>query len=78
MFTIIASVLGIVSTLLAWFMNPRRKLYAELDAIYKELENCYEKRDKALVDHNNDVLAVVTADIMRLAQRKSTLLRRLQ
>ena len=77
MIALIAGVVGIVSTILAWNLNPRRRLYAELDGIYKELEVCYAKRDKALVEHDNDALTVVTADILRLCKRKAILLQRL-
>lgn len=75
--TIISSALGIVSTLAAWFFNPRRRLYAELDSIYKQLEVLYGKRDKALVKKDNDALTIVTADIIRLCNRKTILLQRL-
>lgn len=77
MFGIIASILGIVSTVLAWNLNPKRKIYAELDSIYKQLEVCYEIRDKALAENDSDTLTIVTSDILRLATRKNTLLQRL-
>jgi hypothetical protein len=78
MIALITGALGAISTLLAWFLNPRRRLYAELDTIYKRLEACYEKRDKALQNGDNDTLTIVFADIVKLCQRKAVLLQRLK
>jgi hypothetical protein len=78
MIALITGMVGIASTILAWFLNPRRKLYAELDSIYKTLEVCYEKRDKALQNGDNDTLTIVFADIVKLCQRKAVLLQRLR
>jgi len=75
--TIIATALGIISTIVAWKLNPRRVIYAELDNIYKQLEVCYAKRDKALSDGDNNSLSVAVNDICRLRSRKSTLSKRL-
>ena len=76
MITIIISVLGIISTLLAWFLNPRRRLYAELDAIYKKLEELYAARDKALISNDSVILTLVNADITKLLTRKAILFQR--
>jgi hypothetical protein len=75
--TIIASVLGIISTLAAWFLNPKRATYAELDSIYKELENAYSQRDVALAKNDSDTLTIITANIIQLSTRKTVLLQRL-
>jgi len=77
MLALITGIVGITSTLLAWFLNPRRQLYAEIDKVYKELEVCYVKRDKALANNDSDILTVVTADIIRLCARKTVLFQRL-
>lgn len=77
MLALITGVVGIIGTLLAWHMNPRRQLYAEIDKVYKQLEECYVKRDKALASNDSDTLTVVTADIIRLCAHKTTLLQRL-
>jgi len=76
MFTLIASVLGIIGTILAWNLNPRRKLYAELDDIYRQLENLYVLRDKALKNNDSDLLTVATGSIVELCQRKAVLFQR--
>jgi len=75
---IITTILGIVSTVLAWTLNPKRRLYAELDSIYKELEVLYEKRDKALQEHDGDTLTIVTASIIKLRDRKASIFQRLR
>jgi len=77
MLTLIAGVVGIIATILAWNLNPKRKIYAELDSIYKQLEECYVKRDKALADNDMPALSIVTADIVRLRTRKADLHKRL-
>lgn len=74
--TIIAGVVGIISTVFAWSLNPKRKVYEELDDIYRQLEECYEKRDSALVANDADTLTVVTSIILRLRTRKADLLQR--
>ena len=77
MLAAITAALGIIATLCAWFLNPKRQVYAELDGIYKELELLYAKRDVALANNDSDTLTIVTADIVRLCQRKTVLLQRL-
>ena len=77
MFGIIALVLGILSTILAWNLNPKRLIYSELDGIYKKLDKLYGERDEALAKNDSDTLTRVTADIVRLAERKNSLLQRL-
>jgi len=77
MLAIIASVLGITGTLCAWFLNPRRRLYSEIDQVYKDLEKEYTKRDEALFKNDADSLTIATANIIRLCARKTDLLQRL-
>lgn len=78
MLTAITVALGIISTIVAWRLNPKRRLYAELDTIYKNLEVSYAKRDKALAENDMDTLSIVTADIIKLCERKNILLQRLR
>jgi len=77
MLAAITAALGIAATLLAWFLNPKRQLYAELDKIYKELEALYVRRDKALQTGDSDELTIVTSLIISLSARKTVLLQRL-
>ncbi len=77
MVELITAIAGIIATLLAWFLNPKRAMYAELDSIYKQLEVLYAKRDKALADNDSDTLTIVTADIVKLFTRKTVLFQRL-
>jgi hypothetical protein len=74
---ILTGILGIAGTLCAWFFNPKRALYAELDSIYKQLEVAYAKRDKALQDHDSDTLTIANSIIIELCNRKAILLQRL-
>ncbi len=77
MVELITAIAGIIATLLAWFLNPKRAMYAELDSIYKQLEVLYAKRDKALADNDSDTLTIITADIVKLFTRKTVLFQRL-
>jgi hypothetical protein len=77
MLAAITAALGIIATLCAWFLNPKRRLYAELEQIYKDLEVLYAKRDKALANNDSDTLTVVTADIIKLCARKTRILQQL-
>ena len=72
----IVALLGIASTLIAWNLNPKRRLYAELDSIFKQLDKLYKERDDALTNHDNDKLTIVNADIIKLCQRKAYIFQR--
>ena len=76
--TIIASIVGIISTLVAWFFNPKRIIYSQLDAVYGQLEALYAKRDKALAENDSNTLTIVTASIIGLCKTKNILLQRLR
>ena len=77
MLALITGIVGLLATLAAWFLNPRRVLYAEIDQVYKDLEADYVKRDKALAENDSANLTIITADIIRLAMLKEKLLKRL-
>lgn len=77
MIALITGVVGIIATILAWNLNPKRKIYAEIDEIYRELEVLYTKRDNALANNDSDGLSIVTMHIVRLCTRKADLLKRL-
>ena len=78
MLALLSSVLGIIATIVAWNLNPRRRLYEELDSIYKELEKLYVRRDKALESNNSNELTIVNFLIVQLLTRKATLFQRLR
>lgn len=75
--TIAVSVLGIASTLTAYFFNPKRKIYLELDNIYKSLDKLYGDRDKALAANDSEALTIADNNIITLSSRKQVLLKRL-
>ena len=74
--TLITAVFGIVSTLLAWFLNPKRKMYAQIDSIYKELEMLYVKRDEALAANDINAISDIAARIVGLRDEKDRILKR--
>lgn len=74
MWAAIAAGIGLITTLVAYFINPGRKRTEELNKIFKELDDLYEKRDKALETNNTNDLTYVTARIIVLRSRKENLL----
>jgi hypothetical protein len=74
--SIIVGVIGIISTLLAWFLNPKRAMYAELDSIQKNLEQLYVKRDEALAKNDVNAITDISALIVGLRNRKNEILQR--
>lgn len=80
MIALITGVVGIISTILAYNFGPgaaKRKIIAELESIYKELEKLYARRDKALQTHDNDELTIANSLIIKLCSRKTILFQRL-
>ena len=74
---VIAGVVGIAGTLVAWFFNPKRRYQAELDRINSDLGVFYQLRDRALDEDDTDTLTRVTADINGLQSRRNEILQRL-
>lgn len=75
MWTAIAAIIGLTTTLFAYFINPSRKKTEELNNIFKELEILYVKRDVALEKNDFDTLSYVTARIIVLRGKKDSLLK---
>jgi len=75
MWTAIAAIAGLVTTLAAYFLNPGRRKTIELNAIFKELDELYRRRDVALEKNDTDTLSIVTARIIFLRDRKNNLLK---
>jgi len=77
MLTLITAVLGIIGTITAWYFQPKRKLYSELDQLYNSLEKLYERRDKALMANNSNELTICAKEIFALKIRKAMILKQL-
>lgn len=78
---IAASVLGIAGTILAWRLNPKRRIYVELDDIYSTLAKpggLWEQLATALRDNNKANLTVLTLMITELQSRAVQLQTRLK
>lgn len=74
MWTAIATGLGILSTLLAWYLNPSTRKAKELVSIINELEEAYKERDRALENNDHNALTAVLFRISVLRKRKDALL----
>ncbi len=68
--------IGIASTLVAYYFNPKRMMYAELDGIAKKWEALNVKRDEALAKNDSDSLTIINASIDILRARQTVLLHR--
>lgn len=75
--SLLVGVVGIISTFLAWKLNPRRALYEELDEIYRKLDVAYAQRDEALSKNDSGHLVLAISDITRLFLRKGEILQRI-
>ena len=76
----IIALLGIASTLLAYFLNPQRRkdnLRKQLVDAYQALEVLERKCDEALQKNDSDALTICTDNIIRLRKVKTDLLQQL-
>lgn len=74
----IVSLLGVISTITAWNLNPKRKLYEEIDKIHAQIDEAYRKRDKALQNNNSPILSTVIIELHVLKERRDNLYQRLK
>lgn len=74
MWTAIAAIAGLVTTLVAYFINPGRRKTEKLNRIFKVLEDLYRRRDVALEKNDTDTLAVILDRIIELRREKDSLL----
>lgn len=75
--SLILAILGIISTVLAYKLNPKQKLYDELDGINSQLNKLKEVRDNAQAKDQTDVLTAATDDFIKLCARRNEILQRL-
>lgn len=74
----IPTILGILATVVAWNLNPKRKIYALLDNVYNDIDDLEKLRDQALAQNDIDRLTVVTSGLIALRKKKSELKERLK
>lgn len=74
MWTAIAAGIGMLTTILAWIINPSRKRTEELNKIFNELDKLYIERDKALEKNDSNALTSVVYRINLLRRKKDSLL----
>lgn len=74
----IPTILGIIATIVAWNLNPKRKIYALLDNVYNDIDDLEKLRDQALAQNDIDRLTVVTSGLISLRNKKSELKERLK
>lgn len=74
----IVTLLGIISTIVAFRFNPRQRLYDDIDKIFIEEDKLRHERDVALKKNDSDTLTSTLALLIALRQRKLELMRRLK
>lgn len=74
MWTAIAAGIGLITTLVAYFINPERRKTEELNKIFKELDDLYVVRDIALEKNDQDSLTIAMSKILKLKSRKTALM----
>ena len=78
--TLAVTIAGIVSTLIAYAVNPQRRkdeLRRQLVHAYQQIEIEERKRDEALQKNDADALTIVTANIIKLRQIKADIFQQL-
>lgn len=70
----IVALLGIVSTLIAYNLNPKKVLATKLAEIDKQIKEWGVKRDEALLKGDVDNLTIANYSITQLLQTRSNLL----
>lgn len=74
MWAAIAAGVGLLTTILAWWINPGRRKTEELNRIFEALDDLYRRRDIALEKNDTDTLTVILDRIIELRNRKARLL----
>lgn len=74
----IPTILGIIATIVAWKLNPQRRIYDQLDAVYDNIDTLEKTRDDALANNEADRLSVATSGLILLRKKKVELRSRLK
>lgn len=74
MWTAIAAIAGLITTIFAYFINPARRKTERLNKIFSVLDDLYRRRDIALEKNDTDTLAVILDRIIELRREKDSLL----
>ena len=80
MLALITAGIGLLTTLIAYLVNPQRrkdKVRSQLIRVYQQLDGLERKRDEALHKQDNDALTNIVGDIIRLRKVKADLLQQL-
>ena len=76
--TIISGLIGIVGTVLMYRLNPRQKIWDELDRLSRVKIELERRRDEALKIHDNDSLTIAGNELIKLQNDQTSLLQRLR
>lgn len=72
----IVGIIGTISTIVAWNLNPSRIKQERLDNATKELIQLYEKRDKALKSNDSDNITSSVIELFYVKKRIADILQR--
>lgn len=76
--SIIAAVLGIIGTILTYKLNPKQKLYDQLDQLAKKKVSLERWRDEALQKNDTDSLTAAGNALIKLQHDEASILQRLR
>lgn len=76
--TIVGALLGIGGTILTYRLNPRQKIWDEMDSISKQLVSWERIQTDAVGKNDNDSLNIAHDNIGRLRAREAVLSARLK
>ena len=71
---LLTGLVGLVSTILAYNLNPKRILQAKLDAIADMIKFWEEKKDEALANNDTELLNVAVDRLIGLRHDQADLL----
>lgn len=75
--TIVGSLLGIIGTILIQKLDPKQRIYAQLDDLARKKIELEKQRDEALKIHDNNALTVAGNALIQLHNDQAALLQRL-
>ena len=75
--SIVAGLVGIAGTILAYRLNPKQKLYDQLDRLKKRVSIAEKERDIALSKNDSDRLSIAVNQLVELRKSQSDIFKRL-
>lgn len=72
-----SALLGVVGTLLIYWLDPKQKARRQLVPVVKQIEDWGVKLDEALVKNDSDGITIAASNLSKLQHTKAGLLQQL-